>query len=309
MGVTLWRRVAASCVLGCWMLLASMGATAGVLRYCDKQGKLDIVRQDRMFQFSEVVKAELEKSGAAEAFISSAGLDLKALDLRYSHTGISLKRNTAAPWAVRQLYYDCDKKQPRIFDQGVAGFVMGSADVDVNYVSLVFLPPSSPKGAALEQAALDNTLAVALLGPVYSANSYPFQTIYQNCNQWVMELLAAAWGGLPRSEHMREDAQQWLQKEKYEPTNIPINFRPLLWMARMVPWLHSDDHPPENLDKGLIQTSLPPAVEAFVRRESPDAQRVELCKTDKHIVIRRGWTPFGEACAPQGQDQVIALEK
>jgi hypothetical protein len=36
---------------------------------------------------------------------------------------------------------------------------------------------------------------------------------------------------------------------------------------------------------------------------------VELCKTDKHIVIRRGWTPFGEACAPEGQDQVIALEK
>nr|WP_315466088.1 DUF2145 domain-containing protein [uncultured Rhodoferax sp.] len=295
--------------MGAGVLLSASGATAGVLRYCDKQGKLDIVRQDRMFQFSEVVKAELEKSGAAEALISSAGLDLKALDLRYSHTGISLKHNTAAPWAVRQLYYDCDKKQPRIFDQGVAGFVMGAADVDVNYVSLVFLPPGSAKSVALERTAMDNTYAVGLLGPVYSANSYPFRTLYQNCNQWVMELLATAWGGLPVGERMREAAQEWLQKEKYQPTRIPVSFRPLLWMSRMVPWLHSDDHPPENLDQGLVETSLPPAVEAFVRRESPDALRVELCKTDKHIVIRRGWIPFGDDCVPEGQDQVIALDK
>ena len=50
--------------------------------------------------------------------------------------------------------------------------------------------------SALERAARDNRQALSLLGATYSANAYPFSLQYQNCNQWVAEMLAAAWGAL-----------------------------------------------------------------------------------------------------------------
>jgi hypothetical protein len=51
-----------------------------------------------------------------------------------------------------------------------------------------------PRPAALQAAALDTPLALQLLGGSYSANAHAFSTRYQNCNQWVAELLAEAWG-------------------------------------------------------------------------------------------------------------------
>ena len=295
-------------VLG-WLLTGSAGGFAGVLRYCDAQGKLDVARQNQLLQFSEQVKAEIEKSGVDVAFVSSSGLDLKSLGVRYSHTGISLKHNTAAPWAVRQLYYDCDKKMPRIFDQGMAGFVMGTADARASFVSIVYLPVGDAMGASLERTALDNAHAVGLLGANYSANAYPFSTLYQNCNQWVMEMLAAAWGDLVVSPTMRADAQQWLKQENYAPKTFTVHFRPLLWAARLVPWLHRDDHPEDNVDQGIFQTSMPSEVEAFVRQKVPGAQRIELCKNDKFMVVRHGWTTLPDDCAAEAGDEVIALQE
>ena len=292
-----------------WLFACSLGASAGVLRYCDAQGKLDVARQNQMLQFSEQVKAEIEKSGVDVALVSSSGLDLKSLGVRYSHTGVSLKHNTAAPWAVRQLYYDCDKKKPRIFDQGMAGFVMGAADASVSYVSIVYLPPNDALGTVLERTALDNAHAVGLLGADYSANAYPFSTLYQNCNQWVMELLAAAWGDLAVTPTMRAEAQGWLKQENYAPKTFTVHFRPLLWAARLVPWLHREDHPEDNVDQGIFQTSMPSEVEAFVRQEAAAAQRIELCKNDKFMVVRHGWTPLPEGCTAEAGDEVIALQE
>ena len=51
--------------------------------------------------------------------------------------------------------------------------------------------------------------ALALLAGEYSANAYAYSTRYQNCNQWLVELMASAWGAdAPR----REDAQRWLRE-------------------------------------------------------------------------------------------------
>ena len=69
-------------------------------------------------------------------------------------------------------------------------------DPAVGYVSVVLLPAAA--AAALERAVLDNGRPCRLLGATYSANAYPFSARYQNCNQWVMEMLAAAWGRLRR---------------------------------------------------------------------------------------------------------------
>jgi hypothetical protein len=291
-------------------------AQAASLRYCDRQAKVSIDQQDTLFRFAGVVKAELEASGQPLALMARSGLDLSWFGMRYSHAGVSLQASPNGPWSVRQLYYACDEQRPRIFDQGVSGFLLGTDNPEEGYVSLIFLPPS--EGARLESAALSKPQALELLAADYSANAYPYSLRYQNCNQWVMELLATAWGGVPLVADTATDptsldatprarAQRWLQAQGYEPATFDL-WRPLMWFGAFVPWLHSDDHPADNLSRSVYRVSMPSSIEAFVRAQVPGATRVELCHAGRRVVVRRGWEPIAEGCQPAEGDTVVAFD-
>lgn len=160
----------------------------------------------------------------------------------------------------------------------------------------------------MERVALDNALALRLLGASYSANAYAYGSRYQNCNQWLIELLATAWGALPAAADPRVAAQSWLKASGYEAAVFQLPWRPLLWLTALSPWLHRDDHPAEDLGQALFRVSMPAAIEAFVRRQLPSAERVEFCHTEAHVVIRRGWEALAPGCVPGVGDQVIALD-
>ncbi|MDH5330854.1 MAG: DUF2145 domain-containing protein, partial [Aquincola sp.] len=160
-------------------------------RLCGWQAPLSAVQQDRLLRVADILRRELDGSDHRVALIARSGLNLERLGIRYSHAGVSLKANADAPWAVRQLYYACEQGRPRLYDQGLAGFVLGNDDPALGYVSIVLLPREA--AVQLERAALDNARVLRLLAAAYSANAYPFSVRYQNCNQWVVELLAAAW--------------------------------------------------------------------------------------------------------------------
>jgi hypothetical protein len=284
-------------------------AAAGVSSaLCDATERFSVAEKDKLLHFAAAVKAELERSGARAALVSRSGIDLGWFDIRYSHAGISLARHGDLPWAVRQLYYACDEGRPRLFDQGISGFVLGTDRPALGFVSLVLLPEEA--ALALEQAALDNTLALALLGGTYSANAFAFATRYQNCNQWLAELMAVAWGGSPRPLPVtREAAQQRLRELGYEPHAVGPLWRPLRWLSNLSPWLHSDDHPESDLDQDRYRISLPAALEAFAKQRWPGVQRVELCHDGRRIVVRRGsWEPLPAACEPGPGDQVVPLQ-
>ncbi|HET7548900.1 MAG TPA: DUF2145 domain-containing protein, partial [Usitatibacter sp.] len=164
-------------------------------------------QEDRLLRFAALIKQQLDASGAKVALIARSGVDLSRFGLRYSHAGVSLKANGNAPWSVRQLYYACDERRSRLYDQGLSGFLFGTDDPDEGYVSIVL--PEGAAAATLEHAALDTSLGLHLLAASYSANAYPFSVSYQNCNQWVAELLASAWGALDDGPGLRERAQGW----------------------------------------------------------------------------------------------------
>ena len=296
------------------MLLGVMGvlgpgAHAGVMRYCDEPVPLTAAQNDRLLRFGGIVKAELERSGASVALIARSGLDLSRFGQRYSHAGVSLKAGRDSAWTVRQLYFDCNERRPRLFDQGIAAFVLGSGEPTLGHVSVLLLP--SKPAAELERTALDKRRALELLGTDYSANAYPFSLRYQNCNQWVAELLAAAWGpGDDRGDAIdrRQRAQAWLKSEGYEPTVFDVGWRALMWAGAFIPWVHGDDHPAEDVEHKLYRVSMPASIEAFVRRKVQGAARLEFCHTETRVVIRRGWEPIDEGCRAGAQDEVIALE-
>lgn len=290
------RRITASAIA-----LAAAAAQAGSLapRGCERPVEVSAAQQDRLLRFTAAVREALAASGSPAALIARSGTDLSRFGLRYSHAAIALAEGLDTPWAVRQLYYACAEGRSRLFDQGLAGFVLGSDDAELGYVSLLVPPPEA--AAALARAALDRPLALGLLNPRYSANAYAFGTRYQNCNQWVAELLAASVTGSAD----RADAQVWLRAEGYAP--VPVPTPPWLLLAgRFLPWLHFDDHPLDLLDAGQVLTSLPDSLEAFALRRWPTARRIELCHGPQGIVLREGGAPLAAGCVPQAGDRVRA---
>ena len=293
-------------------------ALAASTRFCDEPAALSAGQHDRLLRFTGVIRAALEGSGERMALVSRSGLALGRFGQRYSHAGLSLRASAETPWAVRQLYFACDERRPRLFDQGLAAYVQGMDRPALGFVSVVLLPPD--RATSLETLALDNRAALALLAADYSANAYAFSTRYQNCNQWVAELLATAWSGAewaseraadgaaPQPAAHRTDAQDWLRKADYTPAVFDLGSRLLMWLSTFSPWLHSDDHPQEDTAQAVYRVSMPSSLEAFVQRLAPTAQRLEFCHTDQHIVVRRGWQPLDDACLAGPQDTVIALD-
>ncbi|RZJ05496.1 MAG: DUF2145 domain-containing protein [Rubrivivax sp.] len=285
------------------LLLAAGTAQAGssLPQGCDRPVAITAGQQDHLLRFAAVIREALAASGAQVALISRSGTDLSRFGLRYSHAGIALADGLHTPWAVRQLYYACAEGAPRLFDQGLAGFVTGSDDANLGYIRVLLLPAGA--AAQLAGATLDKPLALGLLNARYSANAYPFSTDYQNCNQWVAELIAAAAGGASS----RADAQAWLQREGYAPEPVQASGW-LLLAGRFIPWLRFDDHPAEALNAGVVQTSLPDSVDALALRLWPTAQRLEFCHGPQGVVLREGGMPLAAGCAPQPGDRVTPLD-
>jgi hypothetical protein len=296
-------------LLGAVALCASAGARAGIPTFCERGKSISALEQDRVLRFAGAVKQELDRSGGQVALIARAGLDLSRFGLLYSHAGIALKDAPDASWTVRQLYYACEESRPRLFDQGVPGFALGADAPGHGHVSLVF--PGDEDGALLERAALDKRLALALLAGQYSANAYAFGTRYQNCNQWVAELLARAWGrpdGEPDGvDAPREQAQSWLRAQGYTAGPVKVPSRWMMFAGQFVPLVHVGDHPLDDVYALALRVSVPASIEEFVHRRAPQARRVELCHDSRRIVVHRGWEQLGADCAPLPGDDVIPL--
>jgi hypothetical protein len=237
--------------------------------------------------------------------ISRSGLDLSRFGIRYSHAALAWRQDDGQ-WSARQLYYACDEGRPRIFDQGTAGFAMGTDDAALGYISLVRLPPDMTP--ALRQALLDTPRVLHLLAGTYSANAYPYSLRYQNCNQWVVEMLATAWADLPDGADLRERAQSWLRDAGYAPEPVAVGSRWLMWGVHFVPLLHLDDHPQPDRDAMLLQVSLPSTLEAFMRQRLPASARVEICHDDKQVVIHQGWQPVADGCRAGDGDRVVRFD-
>ena len=295
--------MALRCALMLGLALAAGTCQGAALDFCNGPAEPGAAAQDRLIQVAAIAKAELDRSGERLAIVSRSGLALQRLDQRYSHAGISLKTSDNTPWSVRQLYYACDAQRPRLFDQGMSGFVMGANDPDEGYLSIVLLPAKAAD--AIERAARDDAQSLALLGDTYSANAYAFSTRYQNCNQWLAELLASAWA--PAAGESRASAQQWLLDAGYAPTVLRVGWQPLMWLAGQIRWLHTDDHPADDLAAARFRVSMPASIEGFVRQQHPEARRIELCYTSTQVVVRHGWTPIAAGCQPAPGDAVVAL--
>ena len=302
-------RTLASIALTAGLLLASAAAQAYSFQVCDRPREPSADQRDVMLRFVTIVRDELAAAGQDVALIARSGLDLHRLDVRYSHEAVALKDNDGKPWSVRELYYSCADHKPRVYDEGLTGFLLGTDDPDTGYISLVFLP--AERAAPLRATAVDKHHALGVLGASYSANAYPFSTLHQNCNQWVMELLADAWGAgtedAATDADARARAQAWLRAQGYLPTVFTVSAHPMTWLADIVPWLANDDHPAHEVAHNRYNVSMPAAIETFVQAKVPGARRLEICHSGRRVVLHDGWDDVAEGCVAGPADRTIAL--
>lgn len=292
----------AALALGLTLVTSARAAT-----FCDRGGEVPATEQDRQLQVVAVARRELVASGVDAALVSRSGTDLSRFQLQYSHSGLALKDSRNSPWSVRQLYYACDESRARLYDQGLAGFLLSAGKTAPIRLAIVTLPGEA--GSRLAARALDNRLALALLSPRYSASAYAFATRYQNCNQWVAELMGFAWR--PREDDAptpdRAQAQRALRALGYDPTPVVVPSHAVMFAAQFVPLIHSDDHPLDDLYAMRLKVSTPAALEVFVHQRMPQAQRIELCATGGEIVVRRGWEPLPPDCRAAPGDEILPL--
>ncbi|KAB8044619.1 DUF2145 domain-containing protein [Janthinobacterium aquaticum] len=300
-----WRF--APIVAACALLGAAGAAQASGLstRFCDRSTELTASEQDRLLRFAAVVREELAATEGSVALVSRSGLDLARFGIRYSHAALAWRHDDGA-WSARQLYYACDEGRPRIFDQGTAGFAMGTDNPAVGYISLVRLPAETTP--ALRRTLLDPATVQHLLAGRYSANAYPYSVLYQNCNQWAIEMLAASWGELADGADLRQRAQDWLRQAGYAPEPVDVGSRWLMLGSIFVPLVQMNDHPPEAIASMQLQVSLPTSLEAFARQHLPASSRVEICHNGKQVVVHHGWEPVAEGCVAGPGDRVVALD-
>jgi len=289
--------------------LCATTAHAASLQFCERPHEPSAGQRDVMLRFGAIVRDEIAASASPAALIARSGLDLHRLDVRYSHAAVVLKDNEDRPWSVRELYFSCDERRPRVYDEGLTGFLLGTDDPVTGYVSLVFLP--SERAEPLRRTAVDRHHALGVLGASYSANAYPFSTAHQNCNQWVIELLADAWNpgdaDAGAGTDARARAQAWLRGQGYLPTVFTVSAHPMTWLPVVVPWLSNDDHPSHELAHNRYNVSMPASIETFVQARVPGARRVEICHAGRRVVLHRGWDDIAEGCVPGAGDQVIEL--
>lgn len=213
--------------------------------------------------------AALEASGARVALLARAGQDLSAYGLAYSHLGIVVRDHARGRWTVVHALNDCGTAHSDLYEDGVGNFFLTDL---YRYRAQLVIP-----GPALQQrlaGLFAGRTPRRLHEPRYNMLSYVYGTRYQNSNQWVLEMLAAADAGADEVA-TRAEAQARLKGQGYRPPTVHVPAAVRLGARMFRANVAFDDHPFEQRMAGRIDTVSTDAVLAWVRARDPQA-RVSL---------------------------------
>jgi hypothetical protein len=204
------------------------------------------------------VKTSLDNAGAQVALVGRVGRDMSEHGLRYSHVGIALREEESGKWMVLHELNQCGTHQSDLFDEGLGNFFL---DDMFAYDALLAIPSPEVQQKLLQTAR--SVMVRQVHQPHYSLIAQAFSTKYQNSNQWVLELLAAAMApeGTVRD---RLTAQGWLQQAQYQPSAIRISQTKRLGAKLFAANIYFDDHSSEEWIAARYQTVTVESVVAFL---------------------------------------------
>jgi hypothetical protein len=208
----------------------------------------------------------LDASGAGVALLARAGQDLSKYGLRYSHMAIAVRDHPKGRWTVVHELNECGTAASSLYDEGVGNFLL----TDLYHYEVQVLVPGKEAQARL-LALMATRAPLRLHEPHYNMLSYVYSTRYQNSNQWVLEVLAAA-ASQAGEGTTRTLAQGWLKDAGYEPLTIDIPAATRLGARLFRANVAFDDHPFDRRMAGRIDTVTTEAITRFVLRRDREAR-------------------------------------
>jgi len=247
----------------CGALVAAGPAVAG--RPCE-DGKPTVEQIRRGMDLAQATAAALDASGADVVLLARAGQDLSEYDLRWSHVGLVYRDTTgsgadAKPvWRVVHKLNQCGTALSDLYRQGLGEFFL---DNPYRYeAAYSVLKPE------LQQALLpilrENARAATLHTPAYNMVAYPWSREYQQSNQWALETLASA--AAPREVFNRAQAQDWLKRQGYQPSDLRLSTAKRLGARIGMANVAFDDHPSAKRFAGHIETTTADTVFSWLTR-------------------------------------------
>ncbi|KTD49088.1 hypothetical protein Lrub_1439 [Legionella rubrilucens] len=187
---------------------------------------------------SLAVSKKLDQSGAKVALLARVGSDLSRYGLHYSHVAFVVKNYPGKPgkWTVIHLLNECNRPTSSLYAQGLMNFFMDNLYSQDYQITI----PDQGMQARLYEALKPQVIG-RLHSNQYSLIAYPYSRLYQNSNQWVLEMAADA--DNPKSRHTRQSAQDFLQRTGYQPSIVTLSPVARLSVSLTHAAIRFNDHP------------------------------------------------------------------
>ncbi|MGV6493591.1 DUF2145 domain-containing protein [Stenotrophomonas rhizophila] len=217
----------------------------------------------------DVALATTERLDALEdvdvVLIARGGQDLSKYGLRHSHVAFLLREDDGQ-WRAVHLLNPCKTADSQLFREGVATFIgETSAHTDLR----IGVPSPALRTALKAMLTKPAIQARALHEARYSVVAYPFSTEYQNSNQWVLEVVAAALAQIEDDTLIvnRTQVQAWLKQHQYRPSTLHIGVAKRLGARFFVPNAAVTDHPASERISGNYSVVTVESVFDFVQQQ------------------------------------------
>ena len=207
---------------------------------CDQLAPPDVPTVQKVYALARKVSDRLDQSAIKVALIARVGQDLSKYNMRFSHVGFVVQNHPDGRWSVVHNLNQCGTNLAGLYVQGLGNFF---ADNMFAYEAAIVVPPEEVQ-QRLEKLLLSSVQLKRFHEPKYNLVAYPFSTLYQNSNQWVLETLASVMA--PEGDvAIRAEAQKWLKEAGYQPNLLNIRAMTRLGGRMFKVNIAFDDHPGE----------------------------------------------------------------
>jgi hypothetical protein len=255
------------------LLLVALGAWGAVQagQDCGERAAPTPQALARGLALGERVRDQLEQSGASAALVARIGLNLGEFGQRYTHMGVAVRDHVRRRWQVLHLFNPCGKAESEISVQPLEQFY----EVDLFEYEALLLTPSYALQAALREVFMNPATTRALHKPAYNMIAHPFNTRFQNSNQWILEMLALA---LDRSGGIKDRAaaQAWLMRSGFEPGTIRISNLRRTGARLFSPHVSFADHTQEEYEKQAYLVITVDAITRFLAAQDPGLNQASV---------------------------------
>ncbi|MCC8626090.1 DUF2145 domain-containing protein [Xanthomonas vesicatoria] len=243
-----------------------------------------------MFDMAKSTQQTLDAvDGAQVVLLARGGQDLSRYGLKHSHLAFALREDDGT-WRVKHLLNHCKSDNSALYHEGLSNFI-GESALTADLRVGVLAPALQRQLRALLQDPA--TLAHALHEPRYSMIAYPFSTGYQNSNQWVLEVLAAALAAskaadaTPEPVSDRRSAQAWLKHNGYQPSRLHLDLSKRIGARFFVANAAVTDHPASERISGNYSVITVESVFDFLQQR----QMLQQDQSIPHRVASHGASP------------------